>query len=353
MRERSARWRWELLLVGILAAVLVINVSLSPYYLGVQNFINVFQLSIEKVIVVVIMTFVIVNGEIDLSVASVMGFAACVLGALYANGAPFGLALVIALLAGAAAGLVHGLFVAKLGLPSLVVTLAGLIGWRGAARILLEDRSSGDWPEWFDRLGQTPLVGRLSFALILFVVLIVVGGVILQRTALGRVVYVIGNNPEVARYSGINVARVKLALLTTSGLISAVAGVLFAARLGSVRANLAEGFELDIITMVLMGGVSIFGGSGSMVGVGLSIFIILNIRNGLGLARVPVSTQTGVIGGLLILSVLVPNVVARFAHRRKQVLQGSRSPPSGGPGTGERTDGWEPEPVASAEGSGQ
>src|ERR687891_1229794 len=341
MRERLRRWRWELLLLGILGVVLAVNVSLSPYYLTFQNFINVFQLSIEKVIVVVIMTFVIVNGEIDLSVAAVMGFAASVLGALYAGGTPFGLAVVIALLAGAAAGFIHGVFVAKLGLPSLVVTLAGLIGWRGAARILLEDRSSGDWPEWFDRLGQTPLVGRLSFALILFVVLIVVGGVLLQRTALGRVVYVIGNNPEVARYSGINVARVKLALLTTSGLISAVAGVLFAARLGSVRANLAEGFELDIITMVLMGGASIFGGSGSMVGVGLSIFIILNIRNGLGLARVPVSTQTGVIGGLLILSVLVPNVVARFAHRRKQVLQGSRSPPSGDPGTGERTDGWE------------
>jgi rhamnose transport system permease protein len=353
MFERLGRWRWELVLVGILVAVLIVNLSLSPYYLSVQNFINVFQLSIEKVIVAVIMTFVIVNGEIDLSVASVMGFAACVLGALYASGAPFGIAVVVALLAGAAAGLIHGLFVARMGLPSLVVTLAGLIGWRGAARVLLEDRSSGDFPEWFDRLGQTPLVGRVSFALILFLAAIVVGGVILQRSAFGRSVYVIGNNAEVARYSGINVARTKLTLLTLSAFVAGLAGVLFAARLGSVRANLAEGFELDIITMVLLGGVSIFGGSGNMVGVGLSIAIILNIRNGLGLARVAVSTQTGVVGALLILSVLVPNVVARFARRRYRGEEGSRSPPTGRRpgGGGDRTEEAEPERVQSTEGS--
>src|SRR5918996_299254 len=352
MRERLRRWRWELLLLGILGVVLAVNVSLSPYYLTFQNFINVFQLSIEKVIVVVIMTFVIVNGEIDLSVAAVMGFAASVLGALYAGGTPFGLAVVIALLAGAAAGFIHGVFVARMGLPSLVVTLAGLIGWRGAARILLEDRSSGDFPEWFDELGQTALLGRFSFALILFFVLIIVGGVILQGTSFGRYVYVVGNNPEVARYSGINVARLKLILLTMSGFVAALAGVLFAARLGSVRANLAEGFELDIITMVLLGGVSIFGGTGSMVGVGLSTFIILNIRNGLGLARVAVSTQTGVIGALLILSVLVPNVVDRLARRRQPTERGTRSPPTkrGPERKVDRTSETEPEPVGSAEG---
>src|SRR5918996_734020 len=335
MRERLRRWRWELLLLGILGVVLAVNVSLSPYYLTFQNFINVFQLSIEKVIVVVIMTFVIVNGEIDLSVAAVMGFAASVLGALYAGGTPFGLAVVIALLAGAAAGFIHGVFVARMGLPSLVVTLAGLIGWRGAARILLEDRSSGDFPKWFDELGQTALLGRFSFALILFFVLIIVGGVILQGTSFGRYVYVVGNNPEVARYSGINVARLKLILLTMSGFVAALAGVLFAARLGSVRANLAEGFELDIITMVLLGGVSIFGGTGSMVGVGLSVLIILNLRNGLGLANIASTTQTGIIGALLIVSVLLPNLVDRFAGRRRASLRGPRPP------TGPREQGGE------------
>src|SRR5918999_734171 len=201
MRERLVQWRWELLLLLILVAVLSVNVSLSPFYLSVQNFINVFQLSIEKVIV-------IVNGEIDLSVASVMAFSASVLGTLHeVEGLPFAVALGVALLAGAGAGLLQGLFVARMRLPSLVVTLAGLIGFRGAARILLEDRSSGDFPAWFDQLGQDPLVGRLSFGLILFFAGIVIAGVVLQRSALGRSLYVIGDNPAVARYSGIDVAK--------------------------------------------------------------------------------------------------------------------------------------------------
>jgi rhamnose transport system permease protein len=215
-----------------------------------------------------------------------------------------------------------------MGLASLVVTIAGLIGFRGAARILVGDRSIGDFPEWFDALGQDPLVGRFSLAFIIFVVGIVAAGVFLQRTASGRSVYVIGNNAEVARYSGISVARVKLVLLTTSGFVAGLAGVLFAARLGSVRGNLAEGFELDIITMVLLGGVSIFGGSGTLVGVALSILIILNLRSGLGLANIQATTQTGIIGALLIASVLVPNLVDRFGRWRRRSGPAAMPPPA-------------------------
>lgn len=207
MRDRVVRWRTELLLAAILLAVVAVNVSLSPFYLRTGNFV-MFQLSIEKAIVAVVMTLVIINGEIDLSVASVMGFSAAVVAALHEGGSvPFAVAVVVALLAGAGAGLLHGLFVARMGLPSLVVTIAGLIGFRGAARILVGDRSIGDFPEWFDRLGQDPLVGRFSLAFIIFVLGIVAAGVVLQRTAFGRSVYVIGNNAEVARYSGISVAR--------------------------------------------------------------------------------------------------------------------------------------------------
>jgi len=314
MLDKALRWRWELFLAVVLVAVFCVNVSLSEFYLGEQNFVNMFQLSIEKLIVVVVMAFVIINGEIDLSVASVMAFSACVLAALHESGSvPFELAVVIALLAATAAGAIQGAFVAFMGLPSLVVTLAGLIGWRGAGRILVEDRSIGDFPEWFENLGQEPLIGRASFALILFVVEIVLAGIVLHRTAFGRSVFVIGNNASVARYSGVNVARDKMIIMTTSGVMAGLAGVLFAARLGSVRGDLATGFELDIITMVLLGGVSIFGGSGTMVGVALSILIVLNIRNGLGLGNIDQNTQTGVVGVLLILSVLVPNLVARVA----------------------------------------
>jgi rhamnose transport system permease protein len=314
MVERALKWRWELFLAVVLVAVFFVNISLSEFYLSERNFVNMFQLSIEKLIVVVVMTFVIVNGEIDLSVASLMAFSACVLAALHeAGGVPFELAVVIALLAATLAGAIQGAFVAFMGLPSLVVTLAGLIGWRGAGRILVEDRSIGDFPEWFENLGQEPVFGRVSFAIVFFAVFIVVAGIVLHRTAFGRSVFVIGNSASVARYSGLNVARDKMALLTASGFFAGLAGVLFAARLGSIRGDLATGFELDIITIVLLGGVSIFGGSGTMVGVALSILVVLNIRNGLGLANIDQNTQTGVIGVLLILAVLVPNLVARVA----------------------------------------
>jgi rhamnose transport system permease protein len=341
MRDTALRWRWELFLAVVLGAVFCVNISLSEFYLGEQNFINMFQLSVEKLIVVVIMAFVIINGEIDLSVASVMAFSACVLAALHqAASVPFELAVVIALAAGALAGLLQGAFVALLGLPSLVVTLAGLIGFRGAGRILVEDNSIGDFPDWFDTLGQEPLIGRFSFALIFFLVEIVLAGIVLHRTVFGRSVFVIGNNANVARYSGVNVARNKMILMTASGFFAGLAGILFASRLGSVRGDLALGFELDIITIVLLGGVSIFGGSGTMVGVALSILVVLNIRNGLGLANIDQNTQTGVIGGLLILSVLVPNLVARFAGSWRATRGSERSPPA----TGGREGGDTPTP---------
>ena len=313
-RERT----WEVLLAVILVGTVVYNASRSPVYLDVDNFVNLFRLSIEKVIVAVIMTFVIVNGEIDLSVASVMAFSACVLGAAYEAGVPFPLAIVLALAASAAGGFLQGQVIARTGISSLVVTLAGLIGFRGAARILLEDRSVGAFPEWFTDLGREDLLGPVPFALVLFIVFIVVAGVVLHRSAFGRQVFVIGDNAEVARYSGIDVARTKVVLFTTSALVAGVAGVLFAARLGSVRANIAEGFELDIITIVLLGGVSIFGGSGTMLGVALAIGIVLNLRNGLGLANVEANTQTGVIGALLIVSVLVQNLLDRLPLRRRE-----------------------------------
>lgn len=308
---------WELLLAAILVATIAYNASQSDVYLDVDNFVNIFQLSIEKVIVAVVMTFVIVNGEIDLSVASVMAFSASLLAVLHDGGAvPFPLAIVIAILAGSLAGLVQGVIVAKTELPSLVVTLAGLIGFRGLARILLEDRSVGDFPEWFGELGREDFVGQMPFPLVFFLVLLGVGMVVLHRSAFGRTVYVVGDNAEVARFSGIDVVRHKITLFVMSGTIAGIAGVLFAARLGSVRANIGDGYELDIITMVLLGGVSIFGGSGSLRGVALAICIVLNVRNGLGLNNVDGSTQTGVIGALLILSVLARNQIDRFTAPR-------------------------------------
>ena len=312
--------RWESLLVLILAAVLVININLSPYYLQLNNQINLFQLSIEKIIIALVMTLIIINAEIDLSVASVMGLAACILAALHEQGTPLPVGIAVALGAGLLCGAFNGFWVAYVGLPSLAVTLAGLIGYRGVARILLEDRSIGDFPDWFDALGQQGWLGPFPFGLVIFALFLILAVVVLQSSAFGRYIYVIGNNRDVARYSGVNVQRVKMVLFMASGVVAALAGVLLAARLGAVRGNTAEGFELDIVTMVLLGGVSIFGGSGTLTGVFLSILIILNLRNGMSLVNITGNTQTGVIGLLLILSVLIPNwaqQVGAKLHRRR------------------------------------
>jgi rhamnose transport system permease protein len=308
LRKLERLISWEGLLVAILIIVIGFNVLTTPYYLQVQNQINLFQLHIEKIIVALIMTFLIINAEIDLSVGSVMGLAGCVMAYLWEKGMPFEISLLAGLGIGIVAGAFNGFMVSYVGLSSLVVTLAGLIGYRGFAHVLLENRSVGNYPAWFDRLGQQSLVGPFPLAMIIFFVLLVIAIVILQYSGSGRYVYVIGNNREVARYSGVNVRRVKMMLFIISGFVAAFAGLLLAARLGSMRGDTAQGVELDVITMALLGGVSIFGGTGSLFGVLLSILIILNLRNGMGLLNISGETQTGVIGALLILSVLVPNI---------------------------------------------
>jgi rhamnose transport system permease protein len=251
-----------------------------------------------------------------------MGLAGCVMAFLFERGVPFEMCLLAGLLTGVLAGAINGFMVAHVGLTSLIVTLAGQIGYRGLAHVLLENRSVGNFPDWFDRLGQQPLVGPFPLALITFFVLLIIALIILQWSGAGRYVFVIGYNREVARYSGVNVRRVKMTLFVMSGVISAFAGLLLAARLGSMRGDTALGTELEVITMVVLGGVSIFGGTGSLFGVLLSILIILNLRNGMGLLNITGEIQTGVIGILLILSVLLPNIgrgVREAWSRRRRV----------------------------------
>ena len=309
---------WEGLLLAILVVVVAMNVMRSPYYLGIDNVVNLFQLSIEKIIVALTMTMIIVSGEIDLSVASIMGLAAVLLGCLFKAGIPMPAAILIALLGGLAAGLFNGFWVAQAGLPSLAVTLAGLIGYRGLARVFIQDHSIGGFPVWFNTIGQQRTVGPLTISIMIFFILFVIVAVTLHGSGLGRLVYAIGNNTQAARYAGVRVKLIKLCLFGASGLVAALAGILYGARLGSVRGDIATGFELDIITMVLLGGVSIFGGSGNIIGVGLSILVILNLRNGMGLANITGDTQTSVVGALLILSVLVPNLMHTLKTKWKE-----------------------------------
>lgn len=319
------RWTWlgsrEMLLLVIFVVVVLINISLSPFFLGVENLVNVFQLSIEKAIIALIMTLIIINGEIDLSVAAIMGMCATLFGWFYRAGVPIPLAAIYTLVVGALCGAFNGMWIAYLGLPSLAVTLAGLIGYRGLGYVILEDKSVTNFPEWFSTLGQKNIPG-LPFpaTLVLFVILFLIFLVLLQLSAFGRYVFAIGNSKEAAHFAGVPVRCTKMTLFVVSGFISALAGLVYAARVGTVRGNVGDGFELDIITMVILGGVSIFGGSGTLVGVGLSVLVVLTLRNGMALGNINGSVQTGVIGALLILSLLIPNLFhdARIAWRRRK-----------------------------------
>lgn len=314
---------WEGFLLALLIITFLINSNIAPNYLTLDNQINIFILSIEKIIVALIMTFLIINGEIDLSVPSIMGMSACAMAYYYGTGMDMGLAIGIGLVLGLAAGIFNGFWIAFVGLNSLIVTLATLISYRGFARVYLEDKSIGQFPEWFNIIGQKNLIGPFSLSLILFFVLFLIALVILQYSGFGRRVFVIGNNKDAAIYSGVKVRRIKFTLYIASAIIASIAGILLAARYGSVRGDFASGYELDIITMALLGGVSIFGGSGSLYGVFLSILIILNLRNGMSLLSISSHFQAGVIGSLLILSVLGPNLTNRFLdwnNHRKSIL---------------------------------
>ena len=307
----------------------------SPYYLGVDNIVNLFQLSIEKIIVALTMTLIIISGEIDLSVASIMGLAACVMAWLFQHGrAASAGASWPPSPSGALAGLINGFWVAYVGLPSLAVTLAGLIGYRGVARILVEDRSIGGYPGWFNALGQQPLFGPLTLSIIIFLVLFVISAD-RPATALASAVSSMSSATTWRRRAIRACARKRVKLCAVRrlrGQLPPWPGCSMRRGSASVRGDMAEGFELDIITIVLLGGVSIFGGSGNLVGVGLSILVILNLRNGMGLANITGNTQTSVIGALLILSVLVPNM-AQMIHNKwkgredmKKMLSDDRRP---------------------------
>ena len=215
-------YSWEGLLFATFVIIFAFNAAFTPDFLGLSNQINLFQLSVEKIIVALVMTLIIINAEIDLSVASVMGLAAVVFAYLLNQGWGGGSAALVCIGVGLLAGLVNAVLVARVGIPSLVVTLAMMICFRGFSRVIVQDTSLGNFPDWVTELGQKGLIGPLPLSLVLFFVLLVLLGVLLHRTGFGRQVVVIGTNAEVARFSGVDVARVKAILFVMAAVISAV-----------------------------------------------------------------------------------------------------------------------------------
>ena len=313
-RVKSLLISWEALLVLLLLIGVVIGSVLSPYFLSSFNLEYALPSNIMEIAIMALpMTLIIIAGEIDLSVASLLGLASVVLGLLWQSGHPMWLAIGVALLVGLVAGSLNGLLVTKLALPSLVVTIGTLALYRGLAYVVLGDQAVSNFPTSFTNLGFGTIPGiQLPWSGLIFAILAAIFVVVLHFSRWGRQLYAMGNNKEAARFSGINVSRVKLVLFILSGVIAALAGVIFTARFSSARPDNAVGFELYVVTVVLLGGVNIFGGRGSLLGVILAIFIVAVLQNVMGLVNISGDIQSLAIGLLLILSVLGPNLARRI-----------------------------------------
>jgi rhamnose transport system permease protein len=311
LRARLARW--ETLTLALLIAAVVGGATSSPDFLTGGNLNAVLSDIVEVALIALPMTFIIVAAEIDLSVASVLGLASALLGALWDANWPMELIIPTVLVVGAAAGAVNGILVTRLGLPSLAVTIGTLTLYRGLAFVVLGDKAVADFPERFTNLGFGTFAGtQIPNPFVLFAVLAVLFAFVLHRTSLGRSLFAIGANEEAAFFSGLRVKRIKLALFVVSGLVAALAGIVFTFRFGSARADNGTGLELSVVAAVLLGGVSIFGGKGSMLGVILAVLLLGALRSALTINDVADEVLTIVTGSLLLLSVLGPSALARL-----------------------------------------
>jgi rhamnose transport system permease protein len=328
--------RWETLLVIAVVGLVVLGTALSPVFLTPGNFANLIAALMEVAIMALPMTLIIVAGEIDLSVESMAGLASAILGFLWAAGVPIWIGIPVVLVIGALGGLMNGLLVARAGLPSLVVTLGTLALFRGLALIVLGPRGISDFPDAFTELGFGRVPGTpIPWPFVIFIALAVLLGIVLHRTWIGRQIYAIGKNAGAARYSGVRVTRVKIGLFVLSGLIASLAGIILTSRLSSARADAGAGMTLTVVTVVLLGGVNIFGGSGTIPGVALAVIAVAVMQNALRLASVTVEVQSIALGSLLILSVVIPT----FAHQAKSAIdrvRGGRPPPADSIKQGER-----------------
>ena len=265
------------------------------------------------------LTLIVITGEIDLSVASTLGLSSSVLGYLFEHGWPLPLAIVTVLAIGVACGALNGVLVTRAGLPSLAVTIGTLTLYRGLAEIVLQSNSVTGFPNSYDVVGTSPIPGtEFAWTLGIFVVLAAVFAVVLHGTRAGRSMFAIGLNKETAFFSGIRVKRIKLVLFIMSGLICAGAGVLWTFQYATTNYAVATGLELDVVTVVLFGGVSIFGGRGTIVGVVMAVCVVGGIQSALTLINVSAQVQEVVTGCLLLASVILPNSGGLLARLRQR-----------------------------------
>lgn len=312
----SAIFSWEALLVVVAIAIFAINSFASPYFLDPYSLSDLTFNFTEKGLIAFAMALLIISGEIDLSVAAIIALASTMMGMAVQAGAGTPVLVLIGVVVGLGCGAFNGLLVTRLGLPSIVVTIGTMSLFRGIAFIILGDQAYKGYPESFAFFGQGYIWWVVSFELVLFLIAAVVYWFLLHRTNFGRRVFAIGNNPVAAQFSGVRVGRIKFILFCLTGLMSGIASVLITSRLGSTRPSIAQGYELEVITMVVLGGVSILGGAGSILGVVLAALIMGLVTFGLGLLNVPGIVMSIFIGLLLIIVIALPIVWRRMRGGR-------------------------------------
>ncbi|MCA1369397.1 ABC transporter permease [Bradyrhizobium sp. BRP14] len=306
---------WESLLIVVAAAIFLGNSLASPYFLDPWNLSDATFNFTEKAMIAFAMALVIISGEIDLSVASIIALASTAMGYAVQLGFDTPALVAIGLGVGLICGIVNGLLITGLGLPSIVVTIGTMSLFRGLSFIVLGDQAFTGYPESFAWFGQGYVWWVFSFEFTLFVLLAVVYGVLLHKTNFGRAVYAIGNNQTAALFSGVRVARVKFTLFLLTGLMAGLASICLTSRLGSTRPSIALGWELEVVTMVVLGGVNILGGSGTIPGVVLAALIMGMVTFGFGLLNVP-GIVMSIFIGLLLISVIALPILWQRARRR-------------------------------------
>lgn len=325
-------WRRVLLtreMAIVLLLVLVIAVSMTTVRGFAQPItVNYLLLDIAPILLIALpMTLVMITGEIDLSVGSMVGLASVVTGVAVQAGVPFGLAALLALLVGVIGGAVNGFLVTVVGLPSLAVTIGTLALFRGLAVGLLGTTAVTDFPEAWTALAKAKIAGTtIPYIMVPFLVLLVVFAIVLHFTPFGRGIYAIGLSKDAARFSGVHIERTKFILFVLTGLVAAFAGIYYTLRFGSARGDNATGLELQVIAAVVLGGVSVFGGRGQLYGVVAAALLIGTLSSALRLANVTSDVINIITGVLLVLSVVAASVLGWLQRMRTRPARPPRPP---------------------------
>jgi len=305
----------EAVLFAILVGSILMLSIQSDRFLTVDNLLNQVRLIAEVGLVALPMTMIIITGGIDLSVGSIMGLCTIVLGYSWKIlGFPLEMAIIFTLLIGSFAGALNSIFITRVKVPPLIMTLATLTFYRGLAEGISRSRSVRGYPEWFYFLGQGDYWGIPTQVFVLALAILIFGFV-LSKTSFGRSLYAIGHNETGAMFSGVPVNKIKVAIYTLSGLMSGVAAVVFVSRVSTTRSDMGSGLELDVIAAVILGGASIFGGIGSIKGTVLGFLLIQLLKNGLSLTGVKGDATIMVIGLVLIVSILITNLLEKYSSK--------------------------------------